>query len=45
MADLLQTQHVVGVGGRLRPVRRNQTAEEAVRLREADHEADLEDWV
>ena len=45
MADLLQTQHVVGICGGLRPVRRNHAAEEAIDLRKADHEADLEDWI
>jgi hypothetical protein len=36
---------VMGIGDRLRPIRRNQAAQEAIRLRKADHEADLEDWV
>jgi len=36
---------VVGVGRRLRPVRREHTAEEPVRLGKADDQADLEDWI
>jgi exopolyphosphatase / guanosine-5'-triphosphate,3'-diphosphate pyrophosphatase len=45
VADLLQTQNVVRVRDRLRPVRRDQAAKQPIGLGEADDQADLEDGI
>jgi exopolyphosphatase/guanosine-5'-triphosphate,3'-diphosphate pyrophosphatase len=42
VGDLLQAEDVMGVRDRLRPIRRDKPAQQAIHLGEADHEADLE---